>query len=97
MSYADKIKKLAQGFENKYLKRETPNYGGKGKFHLPTNHIAGVIVPKGGSMCGNCKFGDMRDDGPHCTSTYWVEWNGGESRLPVDDPTTFCSDWWEPK
>jgi hypothetical protein len=73
------------------------NYGGKGKFELPPNHIAGVKVPKGGSCCANCKFGEMRDDGPHCNSTYWIEWNGGSSRLPVDDPETYCSDFWEPK
>lgn len=74
---------------------EKNNFGGK-KFSLPSTHIVGMIVPKGGSSCANCKFGETREDGPHCKSTYWIEWNSGESRLPIDDPETYCSDFWEP-
>lgn len=72
-------------------------YGGEGPFELPDDHVAGVKVPKGGSSCASCRYGEAKDDGPHCTNTYWVAWNGGESRLPVDDPETYCSDWWEEK
>ena len=87
---------LAQEFEEKLSKSEG-EYGGKGPLILPKNHKAGVIVPKGGSCCANCKFGEMKDDGPHCNSPNWQIWNGGESRLPVDDPETYCSDFWEPQ
>lgn len=97
MNSIDAIKKLAQKLENKYLRKDQSNYGGKGKFSLPTTHIAGMKVPYGGSCCANCKFLEMKDDGPHCKNSYWVEWNGGESRLPVDDPKEYCSDWYEPQ
>ena len=70
-------------------------FGGKGPFVLPPHHVAGMVVPRGGSSCANCKFARMRDDGPHCDNIYWIEWNGGNSRLPVDDPRRYCSDWWE--
>lgn len=69
-------------------------YGGE-VFDLPESHKAGMKVPKGGSSCANCKFSEMKEDGPHCHSEYWVRWNGGETRLPVDDPETYCSDFWE--
>ena len=84
---------LAQKLEQKY----GGEYGGKGPFELPSDHQAGMIVPHGGSCCANCKFADIKEDGPHCTSTYWVQWNGGNSRLPVDDPLDYCSDFWQPK
>lgn len=90
-----KLLVLAQEFEDKL--DSDKNYGGKGPFKLPPDHKAGMIVPKGGACCANCKFGEMREDGPHCKSTYWIEWNGGDSRLPVDDPETYCSDFWSPK
>lgn len=88
------IKKL-NVLADHFLKNAAGEYGGKGEFQLPDNHTAGVKVPKGGSCCANCKYGEMKDDGPHCNNKYWVEWNGGNSRLPVDDPETYCSDWWE--
>ena len=88
---------LANNFAIKLAAEEKGEYGGKGPFELPDNHKAGMIVPKGGSCCANCKFMEMRKDGPHCTASYWVQWNGGDSRLPVDDPETYCSDFWMPK
>lgn len=81
---------------NNLLKTAVDGYGGA-SFELPPNHSAGLVVPKGGSSCANCKYGDSRTDGPHCTSSYWVRWHNGNSRLPVDDPETYCSDFWEPK
>lgn len=84
---------LAQKFQQLTNSQEKNQYGGC-EFVLPDTHQAGLIVPKGGSNCGNCKFGEMREDGPHCNNEHWIAWNCGESRLPVDDPTTYCSDWW---
>ncbi len=72
-------------------------FGGKGSFVLPPEHKAGIEVPKGGSSCANCKFGEAKDDGPHCNNIYWIEWNGGDAKLPVEDPSTYCSDWWSSK
>jgi hypothetical protein len=71
--------------------------GGRGPFILPDTHVAGMRVPKGGSSCANCRFARKLKDGPHCMNTYWITWNGGQSRLPVDDPSTYCSDWYEPR
>lgn len=71
-------------------------YGGD-KFALPKNHQAAVVVPKGGSCCANCKYSEMQDGGPHCHNSYFMDWNNGNSRLPVDDPEAYCSDWWESK
>lgn len=67
-------------------------YGGK-KFELPKTHEAGMKVPKGGSSCANCRFAGA--DGKNCMNKYWVEWNGGETRLPAP-ADSYCSDWYEP-
>lgn len=91
-----KLVVLAQEYEN-HLAETSGQYGGKGPFELPPDHIAGVIVPKGGSCCANCEYLTMKEDGPHCHNTYWTKWNGGDSRLPVDDPETYCSDFWQGK
>ena len=66
-----------------------------GEFVLPPNHQPGMRVPKGGSSCANCKYGEVREDGPHCTNNYFVDWHG-ESKLPAP-ADEYCSDWWEPK
>jgi hypothetical protein len=92
---ASRFLKLAdQQVQDEPIENDTA-FGGKGPFILPDEHIAGMVVPKGGSSCANCRFADVRDDGPHCTESNWVAWNGGESRLPVDDPETYCSDWYQ--
>lgn len=67
----------------------------KGQFQLPANHTPGVVVPKGGSCCANCKYGETRDDGSYCNNTYFAEWHG-EAKLPAP-ADEFCSDWWEAK
>lgn len=64
-------------------------------FVLPPGHKPAMRVPKGGASCANCKFASIKEDGPHCGESHFIAWNGG-SRLPVNDPTTYCSDWWEP-
>jgi hypothetical protein len=67
-----------------------------------SEHKMGAIVPKGGSMCGNCAFGHAEEDGPHCLNTCWsgtpkAKGGGGnETHLPVMDPTTYCCDLWTP-
>lgn len=66
-------------------------YGG-GPFALPDDHKAGMDVPPGGASCAKCKYLDVRADGPHCISDGFVTWNGS-TRLPTDDPETYCSDW----
>lgn len=76
----------------KHLKEE---FGGSGKFELPDNHQAGMIVPKGGSSCATCKYFSEKNGENHCGNTYWIQWNGGDTRIPIDDPTTYCSDWYE--
>lgn len=68
-------------------------YGGKGKFELPKNHVAGMRVPKGGSSCASCKF---LMDKNHCSNTYWIEWNGGDTKLPYP-ADEYCSDFYEPQ
>lgn len=92
-----RVLQLVNQFHKLAAEEETNNYGGKGPFELPADHKAGMKVTHGGSSCANCKFGEMRDDGPHCNNKLWQKWNGNESRLPVDDPLDYCSDWWEPK
>ncbi len=38
-------------------------FGGK-PFTYPKDHKMGMIVPYGGSMCGNCRF--LSEDHKHC-------------------------------
>lgn len=83
-----KIKLIEEA--NKRLLAE--DYGGK-TFELPTNHRAGIKVPKGGSSCSNCIFWDSNES--KCTNKYYIKWNGdGSIPYPADE---YCSDWYEPK
>lgn len=68
-------------------------FGGKGPFELPEEHLAGMPVPKGGSSCANCMFLKMVGKQPHCMNELFKQWNGG-SRIPTDDPESYCSDWY---
>lgn len=90
------LKIIGQDLDEEDPVEEEGVFGGKGPFNLPDDHVAAIKVPKGGSCCANCHFGEMRDDGPHCNEPNWTVWNGGNSRLPVDDPETYCSDWYKP-
>lgn len=63
--------------------------GGKVKAEkaLPANHQLGMRVPKGGSMCANCKF---LASPTTCGNKGWVEWHGSEKLPhPADE---YCCD-----
>lgn len=82
----NKLIQLVQHYKQELNKFSA--YGGR-VLELPPNHHAGIIVPKGGSSCANCKWAEIRNDGPHCLNKYFVQWSG-TSRLPVDDPEAYC-------
>lgn len=92
MNDVKKLVVLADKFEKCAA---TGEYGGKGKFELPDNHIAAMRVAKGGSCCKNCKYVDAKNH--ECKNKYYVEWNGGDAKLPDLPLDEICSDWWEPK
>jgi hypothetical protein len=51
-------------------------------------------VPRGGSMCKNCKY--LKDaDKRICGSEYFIAWNHGSNVIPgpIDE---YCSDYYEP-
>lgn len=65
---------------------------GDRKAEYPANHKPGMKIPKGGSMCANCKFFDGKDS---CKNEYFIKWNGtGKLPAPADE---YCSDWYESK
>lgn len=57
---------------------------------LPEDHKVGMRVPKGGSMCANCKW--VSDDGKTCGNEYFQDWNGSE-KLPAPSDE-YCCDLW---
>jgi len=67
---------------------------GGGEFSLPPDHKPAIKVPKGGSCCANCRY--WNDEEGLCSNQYYIKWNGGSGTIP-EDPTSFCSDWYEPK
>jgi len=75
----------------RYL-HEQNTYGGKGKFELPSSHIAAFEIPKGGSSCASCKWVSI--DMKSCANPFFIEWNGGDTKLPVS-ADRFCSDWYQ--
>src|SRR6266436_1413795 len=57
----------------------------------PSDHEAGMRVPKGGSSCASCKYLEGKDK---CNNKYFIKWNGSKNLpLPAEE---FCSDWYEP-
>lgn len=64
------------------------------KFTLPPDHQPGIRVPKGGSMCKNCKY--LKDAAKGlCGNKYFIRWNGSAKiPAPIDE---YCSDWYEPE
>lgn len=75
----------------KDLLTEGGQFGGKGKYTLPSDHKAGLRVPEGGSCCANCEYWT----GKVCTSKHYIEWAGTNTiPYPADE---YCTDWWEPK
>jgi len=70
-------------------------YGG-GKYELPSDHLAGIRVPKGGACCANCNYWNVGAPGEkgHCANKQYQQW-AGTSEIPAP-PDEYCSDWWEP-
>jgi hypothetical protein len=61
------------------------------KARYPANHQPILRVPRGGSMCLNCRF--LGDDERTCTNRYYIEFHGTD-RLPYP-ADQMCSDWWQ--
>jgi len=87
MLKTDKVKNIETA-NKKILKEE---YGGE--YDVPTNHKAGLKVPKGGSCCANCKW--WGNEKGLCGNKYYIKWNG-DGKIPYKDDE-YCTDWWEPK
>ncbi len=58
---------------------------------LPPDHRLGMKVPKGGSMCANCRF---LSSPTTCGNKGFIQWNGG-AKLP-DPADEYCCDLFEP-
>lgn len=73
------------------------NASGKGVPTYPPDHQPAMRVPKGGSMCANCKFAQMGANGvAMCSEPNYIKWNGGSREIPAP-ADEFSSDWWQPK
>lgn len=70
-----------------------PQYGGKGTFALPADHVAAMEVPKGGACCEKCVYVDVESHA--CLEPNYVEWNGGDAKLPDLPLDQICSDWFK--
>lgn len=58
---------------------------------LPPDHQLGMQVPKGGSMCANCKY---LSDPQTCGNPGFIKWNGSpQLPAPADQ---YCCDLYEP-
>lgn len=58
--------------------------------HYPSDHKPGMKVPKGGSMCKNCKF--LKDpERKICGNKDFVRWNGSD--VIPGEIDAYCSDW----
>jgi len=59
----------------------------------PPDHKPVMPVPKGGSMCLNCRF--LGKDKKTCKSRDYIDFMG-TNKLPymADE---MCSDWWKPR
>lgn len=63
------------------------------KFRLPVDHQPGMKVPKAGASCSTCKH---LGNNATCDAEGFRDWNGSKN-IPGGDPTTYCSDWYEPR
>jgi len=61
---------------------------------LTDDDIAGMRVPRGGSMCLNCKFLKDREK-KICGEPGFVKWNGSE--IIPGELDMYCSIWYEPR
>lgn len=84
---------LSKKFEQATQTSDINNYGGKGKFELPPNHKAAIVLESGTFSCANCKFVDAENHA--CKNKHYIEWNGGDSKLPNAPLNKICSDWFE--
>lgn len=73
--------------------------GGGSKPTYPSDHLAAMTVPKGGSCCKNCEY--LKDpDKKICGEPNFVAWQGPNK--PAGDPhipgeiDSYCSDWYQP-
>lgn len=68
---------------------------------FPADHEAGMRVPRGGSMCKNCKF--LADaENRICNEENFIAWDGGEEKPAGSDKIPYaideyCSDFYMPK
>lgn len=81
--------RVAQGDEP-----QEGQYGGRGPFALPADHVAAIRVPKGGSCCANCSFVDAENHA--CQEPNYASWNGDASLPPDLALDEICSDWYSP-
>ena len=71
------------------------------KITFPADHQAGMQVPKGGSMCKNCKF--LADaENRICSEPNFIAWDGGDEKPEGSDKIpyaidSYCSDWYQPR
>jgi hypothetical protein len=84
---------LAEKFETELENKDSNNYGGVGKFELPSKHKALVVLNSGSFSCANCKYVDVKNHS--CNNKYYQQWNGGDSKLPDAPLNKICSDWFE--
>lgn len=65
----------------------------------PKDHKPGMVVPRGGSMCLNCKFYSAPKPASNsygtCSEENFVSWNGS-AEIP-NRPDEYCSDWYMPR
>jgi len=64
----------------------------RGEAKYPASHQPGMRVPKGGSMCANCRF--LKDAKNRiCGEPNFIAWNGSDVvPLPINE---YCSDWYK--
>ena len=62
-----------------------------GSIEYPDNHVPGLKVPTGGSMCANCEY--WIKEGNMCKNEYWLRWNKGKAKIPHAG-NQYCCDWW---
>lgn len=75
-------------------RKPTPEEIQNKNIHYPPDHQPGMKVPKGGSMCKNCKF--LKDpEGKICGNKDFIRWNGSD--VIPGEIDSYCSDWFVPQ
>lgn len=83
------LKRLRESTFQKFVKIREARAG---PVRYPKDHQAIMRVPKGGSMCLNCRF--ISDDKKTCREPNFILANGGP-KLPYP-ADRMCSDWYRP-